>query len=92
MIYIINIVAQHQYDGDLDVIKTMIDSNTTQCRCLEFCELLDSILDGNKKYEEAICYNDLEFIQQHIEQIQKVKSIVLELNKKIHGYSYQKIK
>lgn len=79
----LNIVDQHEFDGDISVIRSLIEENTDLCDYSEFCRLLDTIFEGNSQYPKAVQQNDVDFFNRHINHINKVKTIVLDLNKNI---------
>ena len=79
----LNLVDQHEFDGDISVVRSFIEKNTDLCDYLEFCELLDTVFNGNGNYSKAIQQNNVDFVNKHINRINKVKKIVLDLNKNI---------
>lgn len=78
----INLVNQHQFDGEISIVKEFINNNSTY-KYDEFCQLLDEVYQGNGKYTTEVQNNNTEFINNHINNIQKVKSIVLDMKRKI---------
>lgn len=81
----INLVNQHQFDGDIDIVKEFVNINTDLCDFQEFSQLLDYVSSNNSKYPEEAKNGNLEFVQMHAKNIGKVKSIVLDLRKNIDG-------
>lgn len=79
----INVVNRHQFDGEIEKVKTFIERNSTFCNYKQLCELLDIIYANNGKYPEEVKNNNEEFIKQHIENINRVKSIVLDIHKSL---------
>lgn len=79
----INLVNQHQFDGDIDLIKQFINKSTQKCSYEQFCELLDTISINNGKYAEAVKNDNSSFVQKHISDINSAKSIVLDINKSL---------
>ena len=77
----INIVNQHQFDGEIDIIKDFFESNTNLCNYDELSSLTDTIFDGNRKYDRALENNNVDFIQNHIANIKREKEIILDLKK-----------
>ena len=77
----INIVNQHQFDGEIDIIKDFFESNTNLCNYDELSSLTDTIFDGNRKYDRAVENNNVDFIQNHIANIKREKEIILDLKK-----------
>ena len=77
----IKIVNQHQFDGEIDIIKDFFESNTNLCNYDELSSLTDTIFDGNRKYDRAVENNNVDFIQNHIANIQREKEIILDLKK-----------
>ncbi len=79
----INLVNQHQFDGEISIVKNFIESNTDICNYEDFCKLLDKVYDGNERYSSAVQNNNIDFVHNHIENIKKTKSIVLDIENKI---------
>lgn len=79
----LHVVNEHQFDGKLDEIKDLINSNTSLCDYQTLCSILDSIYKGNEKYPVEMKNNNIDFIKQHIADIQHVKSIILDINQNI---------
>lgn len=86
----INIVNQHQFDGEIDIIKDFIESNTNLCNYDELSSLTDTIFDGNRKYDRAIENNNVDFIQSHIANIKREKEIILDLKQNMDTKSLVK--
>lgn len=81
----LNLVNQHQFDGEVDIIKTFIDGNTDICDYRTFCQLLDSIYSGNCQYPNEVKRNNVEFVQKHIRDIHHAQKIVLDITEHIGG-------
>lgn len=79
----INLVNQHQFDGDLDIIKDFIESITDKCSYNELCALLDNISMNNLNYEKAVANNDMDFINKHIKNICSAKDIIIDMQKNL---------
>lgn len=77
----INLVNSHQFDGNISIIKELIEKNTDLCDYLSFCQLLDDIYSCNKRYPSEVQNKNIDFIQKHINNIGKVKSIIFDINK-----------
>ena len=77
----INLINQHQFDGEIGLIKEFISSNTSICSYEQLCELLDTIYNNNTKYPQEVKNNNVDFIHKHINDINYTKSIVLDINK-----------
>ncbi len=77
----INLVNHHQFDGNINLVKEFIENNSNMCSYHELCELLDDIYSGNSNYHLALQNNDIDFIQNYINSINNVKSIVLDIGK-----------
>lgn len=82
----IDLVNQHQFDGEIDIIKDLINNHTDLCDYSSFCSLLDTVYEGNGKYPNEANNQNIEFVQEHIQNIQKVKSIVLDLNQHLSSH------
>lgn len=79
----INLINQHQFDGKISIIKDFIESNTDICNYEDLCYLLDDVYNGNEKYASEVKNNNIDFVHNHINNINKAKSIVLEIESKI---------
>lgn len=79
----INLVNQHQFDGEISVIKNFIENNNNYCSYLEFCNLLDVIMEDNRKYELEVLRNNISFVNNHIYNINRIKSAVLDIKNNI---------
>ena len=79
----INLINQHQFDGEISVVKDFIESNTDICNYQNLCNLLDDVYNGNVKYTLEVQSNNLDFVNNHIDNINKAKSIVLDIESKI---------
>ncbi len=79
----INLVNQHQFDGEISIVKDFIESNNDICNYEDLCQLLDEVYNGNGKYPLEVQNNNIDFIHNHIENIKKAKSIVLNIESKI---------
>lgn len=79
----INLVNNHQFDGNINLVKEFIESNSNMCSYDELCELLDSIYNGNARYQLEAKNNNSEFIGAHINNINKIKSIIIDIQKNI---------
>lgn len=77
----INLVNHHQFDGDIEIVKQFINKNASDCNYEEFCKLLDQISENNAKYSSESCGED--FIKSHVADINRAKSIVLDINKSL---------
>ena len=79
----IELVNEHQFDGQIDIIKEFIENNTSLCNYSELSSLTDIISNGNSRYDEALKSNDIDYIKEHIENIKKEKAILLDLKNNI---------
>lgn len=86
----ISLINQHQFDGEIGIIKEFINNNTNICNYDDLCQLLDDVYDGNGKYSLEIQNGNNDFINNHISKISQVKSIILDLRKNIEGESLVK--
>lgn len=78
----ISITDQHQFDGEIDIIKEFINYNNDICSYQDFIQLLDRIYNDNNRYKLEAENNNMDFVQTHMNNINKVKSIVLNINQK----------
>lgn len=78
-----DITNVHEFDGELSYIKSLIENNTNLCDYEKFCNLIDTIFNGNQVYQTAKAKNDLRFVESHIQNIKLLKKCVLELVKNI---------
>lgn len=79
----IDLINQHQFDGEISIIKDFIESNNDICNYQDLCYLLDDVYNGNIKYATEVKNNNVDFVNVHINNINKVKSIVLDIESKI---------
>lgn len=86
----IDLVNQHQFDGDINIIKEYIESNTSLCSYEELSDLTDRIYNGNCRYNMELENNNIDFIQEHIKNIKKEKEIILDLKKNMDAKSLVK--
>lgn len=77
----INLINQHQFDGEISLIKLFIEDNNHICNYEQLCKLLDEIYNNNIKYPQEVKNNNVDFVQRHISNINYAKSIVLDINK-----------
>ena len=78
-----DLVNYHQFDGQIQIIKDFIEHNSNLCNYEELNTLIDQIFSDNNQYETKRQENDMDFITTHINNIQKMKRIVLDINKNI---------
>lgn len=78
-----NLTNNHQFDGEIEIVKNFININTDLCDYLTFCNLLDTISKDNIEYEKAIANNNVDFVNNHITNIERAKAIILDLRKNI---------
>ena len=79
----IHLINQHQFDGEINIVKEFIENNTDICSYQDLCDLLDEVYNGNRKYISGVQNNNIDFIHNHINHIHKAKSIVLDIESKI---------
>ena len=76
----INLINQHQFDGEISLIKEFIEDNSNICNYDQLCKLLDAIYNNNIKYPQEVRKNNVDFVYKHINDINYAKSIVLDIN------------
>lgn len=83
----VNLVDEHQFDGDIDIVKDFITNNSNHSNYDDICGLLDTIYSGNERYlyMQKNGKIDEDFANSHIKNIRKMKDIVLDLNSNIGG-------
>lgn len=79
----IHLINQHQFDGEINIVKEFIENNTDICSYQDLCDLLDEVYNGNRKYISEVQNNNIDFVHNHINYIHKAKSIVLDIESKI---------
>lgn len=79
----IGLINQHQFDGEISLIKKFIDDNNNICNYEQLCKLLDAIYNNNTKYPQEVKNNNVDFVHKHISDINYAKSIVLDINKNL---------
>lgn len=77
----IDFVSEHQFIGDIEVIKEYIETLTNKMNYLEFCNLLDTINIDNPKYPQAVKEQNMEFVSEHIEHVREAKEVILDIKK-----------
>lgn len=83
----IELVNTHQFDGEIEIVKEFIEKNLQICSYKELCELLDKIYTNNMQYSKEANNNNMDFVQEHIKDINAAKSIVLNINKNLGNKS-----
>lgn len=78
----LNLVNQHQFDGKINLIKDFININSSRCNYEHFSGLLDTIYCDNTKYPFEVENNNFDFVTNHVNNINSVKEIVLDINNK----------
>ncbi len=79
----LHLVNEHQFDGDISIIKELIHNSTSLCDYQTLCTMLDSIYNGNGRYPIEVKNKNMDFIKKHIYDINHMKSIVLDIDKNI---------
>ena len=79
----VHLVNHHQFDGKISIVKSFIESNTDICDYQTLCNLLDDVYNGNRKYSLEVENKNIDFIRNHISNVNTVKSIVLDIKSKI---------
>ena len=79
----INLINQHQFDGEISIVKKFIEDNNNICSYEQLCSLLDTIYKNNIKYPQEVENNNIDFVHKHINDINSVKSVVLDINKSL---------
>lgn len=83
----IDFVSEHQFIGDIEVVKEYIETLTNKMNYLEFCNLLDTINVDNPKYPRAVEEHNMEFVSQHIEHVREAKEVILDIKKSLKRVS-----
>ena len=86
----IDLVNQHQFDGEINIIKEYIEDNTDLCTYDELARLTDTVYNGNCKYDIELNNNNIDFLKEHITNINREKEIILDLKKNIEAKSLVK--
>lgn len=79
----IRVVDRHEFNGEISIIKSFIEDNTSICNYEYFSSLLDNIFENNCKYVQEVENNNVDFIKHHIEDISEVKRIVTDISKSL---------
>lgn len=79
----LNLVSQREFDGDIDEVKDLIETYSNGCSYLDFCQLLDDILEGNSLYDREVQKDNVEFVTSHVNNIKTAKGIILAINDRI---------
>ena len=83
----IDLVNEHQFDGQIDIIKEFFENNTNLCNYNELSSLTDTIYNGNSNYTKELEKNNIDFLNEHIK---REKDIILDLRKNIDAKSLVK--
>ena len=86
----IDLVNQHQFVGEINIIKEYIENNTDLCNYDELARLTDTVYNGNCKYDIELNNNNIDFLKEHITNINREKEIILDLKKNIEAKSLVK--
>lgn len=85
----LNLVSQREFDGNIDEVKDLIETYSNGCSYLDFCQLLDDILEGNTLYDREVQENNVEFVTSHINNIKTAKGN-LGINERIKNKEFVK--
>ena len=86
----IDLVNEHQFDGQIDIIKEFFENNTNLCNYNELSSLTDTIYNGNSNYTKELEKNNIDFLKEHIANIKKEKDIIFDLRRNIDEKSLVK--
>lgn len=79
----LNLVSQREFDGNINEVKGLIETYSNGYSYLDFCQLLDDILEGNSLYEKEVQENNVEFVTSHINNVKMAKGFILGINDRI---------
>lgn len=79
----INLVNQCEFDGNIELVKKFIENNCNSCSYDEFCKILDEIFEENYTFMKDIEEKNMDKVEKHIENINKIKSAVIEIRENI---------
>lgn len=79
----VRIVDKYEFNGEISIIKSFIEDNTSICNYEYFSSLLDKVFENNCKYVQEVENNNVDFIKHHIEDISEVKMVVMDISKSL---------
>ena len=79
----INLVNQCEFDGNLDLVKNFIETNTDICSYDDFCKILDEVYKENIFFAKYVQEKNMDKINRHVENINKIKSVVMSIKENL---------
>ena len=79
----INLVNQCEFDGNLDLVKNFIETNTDICSYDDFCKILDEVYKENNFFAKYVQEKNMDKINRHVENINKIKSVVMSIKENL---------
>ena len=79
----IDLVNKCEFDGDVDLVRKFIETNTNICSYDEFCKILDEVYNGNISFAKDVQEKNMDKINRHVENINKIKSAVMSIKESL---------
>ena len=79
----IDLVNKCEFDGDVDLVRKFIETNTNICSYDEFCKILDEVYNGNISFAKDVQEKKMDKINRHVENINKIKSVVMSVKESL---------
>ncbi len=79
----IDLVNQRQFDGEIEVIKSFMESLTAKMDYLSFVNLLDKININNPQYPQAVEEGNMDFVMEHANDVYNAKEVILDMKKNL---------
>lgn len=79
----VDFVSEHEFVGDIDLVKEFINKLTDKIDYEHFIELLDIININNAAYDQAIQMGKIDFVSEHTANIKTAKDIVMDMKKNL---------
>lgn len=79
----INLVNQCEFDGNINLVRKFIETNTDICSYDDFCKILDEVYKGNIAFANDVQEKNMDKINKHVENINKIKSVVMSIKENL---------
>lgn len=79
----INLVNQCEFDGNIDLVRKFIETNTDICSYDDFCKILDEVYNENISFAKDVQEKNMDKINRHVENINKIKSVIMSIKENL---------
>ena len=79
----ITLVNQCEFDGNIDLVRKFIETNTDICSYDDFCKILDEVYNENISFAKDVQEKNMDKINSHVENINKIKSVVMSIKENL---------